>query len=191
MYVCACVCACMRACVHACVHVCVCERWRERQILASAASVSLIYVPLGSDKAPRWPLQEAPCRNSHRSHRGTLSSPWGADVKPWSMHVVTTQVVRRLFIFKNTPCPRKQPSMTMKSLLTPFGRWTFEWNCSYSNFNRYAKILTLEMNTVPGTSVTLVVEFMDLVFTRMAGWELPKATRVFVVVLVLHILSAD
>ena len=47
------------------------------------------------------------------------------------------------------------------------------------------------MNTVPGTSVTLVVEFMDLVFTRMAGWELPKATRVFVVVLVLHILSAD
>ena len=50
---CMCVHVCVHACVHACVHVCVCERWRERQILASAASVSLIYVPLGSDKAPQ------------------------------------------------------------------------------------------------------------------------------------------
>ena len=130
-------------CMHACMCVWVCVRWRERQDSCLCCFRQLDICAFGLDKAPRWPLQDAPCRNSHRSQWGTLSNPWGADVKPWSMHVVTTHVLCS-FIFKNTPCPWMQPSMTVTSLLTHLGRWTFEWNCSYSNFNRYTKFLMLE-----------------------------------------------
>ena len=57
-----------------------------------------------------------------QSHWGVLPNPWGTDIMPWSAHVVATYGTE-LGHIQSAPMltqQRRQPSMTMTSLLTCF-----------------------------------------------------------------------